>query len=175
MDVSDLTARARIRDAALRRFGADGFAATPVRRIAADAKVSAALVVHHFGSKQGLVEACDLYAMAFARNAHAHGKATDGGNAVLSYLARAMVERAQDTASMFDEMVVATEQMLASNNARPVEDPKLRAAVLVSLELGGFALRAHLSRYLGMDAVSQDGFERIGQLVNEMVTQGVFE
>jgi len=36
---SDLTARARIRDAALARFGADGVAATTVRAVAADAGV----------------------------------------------------------------------------------------------------------------------------------------
>lgn len=174
VDVSDLTARARIRDAALRRFGADGFAATPIRRIAADAKVSAGLLVHHFGSKQGLIEVCDAYAMEFARDTHARRQAAEGSNVVLSYLARAMVERPADTAAMFDEMVAATEQTLASL-ARPAADPKLRAAVLVSLELGGFALRAQLSRYLGVDPVSPDGFERIGELVNEIVTRGVFE
>ena len=48
---SDLTARARIRDAALARFGAEGIAGTSVRAVAADAGVSPALVLHHFGSK----------------------------------------------------------------------------------------------------------------------------
>ena len=49
----DLTARARVRDAAIARFGRDGFAAS-LRAIAADAGVTAGLVVHHFGSKDGL-------------------------------------------------------------------------------------------------------------------------
>src|SRR3712207_8086528 len=47
----DLTGRARIRDAAIRRFAVDGFG-TSVRAIAADAGVSPGLVIHHFGSKE---------------------------------------------------------------------------------------------------------------------------
>lgn len=63
-DRSDLTARARIRDAALARFGADGIAGASLRAIAADAGVSPALVVHHFGSKEGLRRACDEHVLA---------------------------------------------------------------------------------------------------------------
>jgi TetR/AcrR family transcriptional regulator, regulator of cefoperazone and chloramphenicol sensitivity len=49
----DLTAAARIRDAAIEQFGEHGFG-TGLRAIAEAAGVSAALVIHHFGSKQGL-------------------------------------------------------------------------------------------------------------------------
>src|SRR5690625_6728632 len=52
----DLHARARIRNAAVTRFGADGFGAG-LRAIAADAGVSPALIVHHFGSKSALRKA----------------------------------------------------------------------------------------------------------------------
>src|SRR5665647_3844195 len=56
----DLTARARIRDAAVGRFGRDGFGAS-IRTIAADADVSPGLVMHHFGSKDALRAECDAY------------------------------------------------------------------------------------------------------------------
>src|SRR5215218_9209360 len=56
---SDLTARARIRLAALRLFASQGFEATSTRAIAAEAGVSHALVRHHFGSKEGLRQAID--------------------------------------------------------------------------------------------------------------------
>ncbi|MFC4560462.1 TetR/AcrR family transcriptional regulator [Nocardiopsis mangrovi] len=56
---ADLTARARIRLAALRLFARQGFAATGMRAIAAEAGVSHALVRHHFGSKEGLRAAVD--------------------------------------------------------------------------------------------------------------------
>ena len=62
----DLTARARIRDAAVARFGRDGFG-VGVRAIAADAGVSAALVIHHFGSKDGLRAECDAFVLDAVR------------------------------------------------------------------------------------------------------------
>jgi TetR/AcrR family transcriptional regulator, regulator of cefoperazone and chloramphenicol sensitivity len=170
----DLTARARIRDAAVRRFADDGFAATTVRRIALDAKVSAGLVVHHFGSKQGLIEACDAYAIEFSQAAHERGEPLEGSGEVLGYLARSTVERAHSTAAMFDEMVTRTEQELEQTGARDSGDPKLRAAVIVSLELGGFAMRTHLARYLGVDPSSRQGFVRLGEAIAEVLTKGLY-
>src|SRR5687768_14523774 len=59
----DLTARARIRDAALHMFAERGTDKATIRDIARDAGVSAGLVRHHFGSKEALREACDAYAL----------------------------------------------------------------------------------------------------------------
>ena len=58
MRSADLTATARIRDAAIEQFGQHGFD-VGLRTIAEAAGVSAALVIHHFGSKDGLRKACD--------------------------------------------------------------------------------------------------------------------
>jgi len=55
---ADLTARARLRDAAIECFAAVGFDAS-VRTIADRAGVSAGLIRHHFGSKEALREECD--------------------------------------------------------------------------------------------------------------------
>ncbi|WP_237843337.1 TetR/AcrR family transcriptional regulator [Cellulosimicrobium cellulans] len=67
---SDLTTRARIRDAAIERFARDGFGAS-VRSVAADVGVSHALVVHHFGSKDGLRQVCDEHVLEQIRTAKA--------------------------------------------------------------------------------------------------------
>ncbi|MEP7368844.1 MAG: helix-turn-helix domain-containing protein, partial [Dermatophilaceae bacterium] len=58
----DLTARANIRNAALRLFADRGQDSVTVREIAAAAGVSPSLVVHHFGSKDGLRAAVDAHA-----------------------------------------------------------------------------------------------------------------
>ena len=60
MRSADLTAAARIRDAAIEQFGRHGFGVS-IRAIAEAAGVSAGLVIHHFGSKDGLRQACDAY------------------------------------------------------------------------------------------------------------------
>src|SRR5947207_8890126 len=53
----------RLRDAALELFGENGFAGTNVRDLAERAGVTAGLVKHHYGSKEGLREAVDRYVL----------------------------------------------------------------------------------------------------------------
>jgi AcrR family transcriptional regulator len=55
---SDLTAKARIRDAAIECFAEQGFDAS-FRTIAGRAGVSPGLITHHFGSKEALRAECD--------------------------------------------------------------------------------------------------------------------
>ena len=50
--------RSRLIAAALRSFGQQGFAAAPVRAIAAEAGTNVASIAYHFGSKAGLYRAC---------------------------------------------------------------------------------------------------------------------
>ena len=52
----DRTTRAVIRDEALALFAAEGPAGVSLRRVAAAAGVAPGLIVHHFGSKEGLLE-----------------------------------------------------------------------------------------------------------------------
>ncbi|EUA65317.1 bacterial regulatory s, tetR family protein [Mycobacteroides abscessus 1948] len=63
----DLTAAARIRDAAIKLWGEQGNGAS-VRAIADAAGVSPALVIHHYGSKDGLRQAVDDYLLAYIRS-----------------------------------------------------------------------------------------------------------
>lgn len=53
----ELTAEARIRRAALRLFAEGGYEPTTVRAIAEAAGVSPGLILHHYGSKEGLRDA----------------------------------------------------------------------------------------------------------------------
>src|SRR5687768_16547033 len=55
----DLTTKALIRDTAMRLFADHGVGATSLRAVAKAADVSPGLVVHHFGSKEGLCRAVD--------------------------------------------------------------------------------------------------------------------
>jgi TetR/AcrR family transcriptional regulator, regulator of cefoperazone and chloramphenicol sensitivity len=67
----DLTAEARIRNAALEGFARDGVAATTVRDVARAAKVSPGLVQHHFKTKEALEEAVNEYVVQVAVEASA--------------------------------------------------------------------------------------------------------
>ena len=68
---SDLTAKARIRNAALDLYADFGEDATSMRAVAEKAGVTVGLVVHHYSTKDGLREAVeqrivDLFADAIA-------------------------------------------------------------------------------------------------------------
>jgi AcrR family transcriptional regulator len=66
-DPEDLTARARIRDAAMQHFAEHGFERATIRGIAETAGVSSGLVRHHFGSKKALRDACDEWLLRTIR------------------------------------------------------------------------------------------------------------
>ncbi len=166
--VDDRTARARIRDAAIARFAADGVAATSVRAIAADAGVSPALVMHHFGTKDSLRVACDEHVAAIIRQAKSDAmaagpgldplaamRAMDGGVPVLRYLARTLVDGSPQVAHLVDEMVEDAvgymEEGVRTGVLRPSADHHGRAAVLTVWSLGALVLHEHVERLLGLD------------------------
>lgn len=162
----DRTTRARIRDAAIVGFAADGVRGTTVRAIAAAAGVSPGLVLHHFGSKDGLRVACDAHVAAEIRRRK--GEALVGGPGpallgglggdesgapLLGYLASALTDGSPHVAELIDELVADAEVSLAlaveTGVARPSDHPGERAAVLTLWSLGALVLREHVTRVLG--------------------------
>ena len=101
----DLTARARIRDAALAELGERGFRGATFRSIAQRAGVSVGLVQHHFGTKDQLRQACDEAVMGLVRRkVEASGDGTIGDRQVVDgllssapllqrYVSRALADR----------------------------------------------------------------------------------
>jgi AcrR family transcriptional regulator len=185
----DLTARARIRDAAMELFAAHGVRGTTIRGVAEAAGVSPGLVQHHFGSKQGLREACDDHVMESIRRLKT--ETLDGGMAdpgVLStvvrasvplrrYLARALVDGSSGAARLFDESVEFTKEMLESpppGVLKPrTSDLHAYAVAMTSMSFGVVALHEHLSRALGADTLSVEGYPRLAKALIEVFTQDI--
>lgn len=174
----DLTARARIRNAALRHFADCGFDRATIRDIARAAGVSPGLVRHHFGSKDELRKACDAYALD-ALHAYVERAMTDEGlndpkliaeardplHPYQQYLARALIDGSEAAVQIFDEMVAMTEQILRQIDTQrpdpPAADLRARAAVTLAMALGIPAFRAHISRSIGTDILSPEGGPRV--------------
>ena len=172
----DLTARARIRDAALRLFAERGTEKATIRDIARAAGVSGGLVRHHFGSKEALRHACDSYAldriMRIKEQALLEGQLANLAFMsaahptillIYRYFARSMVDGSPAAASMFEEMVELAEQWLAHHNPGQTTDPRGYAAVLIAMETGMLAMQAQLSRALGVDILSPEGHLRMSR------------
>lgn len=196
---SDLTARAQIRDRALELFAAHGADAVSIRAIAAAAGVSPALVLHHFGSKQGLREAVDAHvarifeemlALISAEPSQlAEGQAAGSfaelmlthlpaDSPVPAFLRRLLLDgdaAGRDLFLRWYRLTVALdEQLTAAGIMRPSDDPPVRAAFLLVNDLAVILLRDHLADVLGVDPLSPDGMSRWATDVVAAYTLGVF-
>ncbi|MEO3782343.1 TetR family transcriptional regulator [Actinocorallia sp. B10E7] len=173
----DLTARARIRDAALLEFAEHGVKGATIRGIAKAAGVSPGLVQHHFGTKEELREACDAYALETIRGIKRQGlgeemgdpeflsAAVEVGLPIQRYMARALVDGSPAATRLFDDAVAFSEELLGSGapgvNAPNTSDPHAYAAVLTGMSFGLMVLHEHLSRTLGVDTFSREGYRRL--------------
>ncbi|MEU9024669.1 TetR family transcriptional regulator [Actinomadura sp. NPDC048394] len=180
----DLTARARIRDAALEMFAEHGMKGATFRGIAEAAGVSVGLVQHHFGSKQELREACDAYALDTIHRLSAEkidgigdpgflAKAMRIDLPVRRYLARALVDGSPAAARVFDDLVDTTETYFASDlppgvNAPATTDVHAYSAALVAMTIGMEVLHEHLSRVLGVDTFTPEGSLRLRRALFEI-------
>ncbi|WP_433873720.1 TetR/AcrR family transcriptional regulator [Saccharopolyspora sp. CA-218241] len=168
----DLTARARIRDAALRLFGEQGFDRATIRSIADAAGVSSGLVRHHFGSKEALRDECDAYlARALVRlndQVRAHMSTSETNYLAVavsvfapyrSYIARTLVEGR--VAPLFDTLTDLGAERLAELDEKRADPPEVsrdaRATVAAAMSLSVSVLYEHVSRRLGVDVFSAEG------------------
>ena len=179
--VEDLTARARIRDAAIKLFGERGIEGASIRDIAAEAGVSSGLVRHHFGSKEALRETCDKYAkermVQIGSELTRDGDLTGLDPLVLHplafplqlYLVRSMMDGSETATALFLEGVEAVEEWTTSFGIDP-KDRRGYAAALAAIKLSVFVFREQVSKALGEDITTPAGYNRIGQALMEVFT-----
>jgi AcrR family transcriptional regulator len=152
----DLTAAARIRDAAIEQFGEQGFG-VGLRSIAEAAGVSAALVIHHFGSKDGLRKACDDYVAEEIRSDKSEAmRAKEPGTwfaqlaeiesyaPMMAYLVRSMQSGGNLAEMLWGRMIDDAESYLEegvrAGTLKPSRDPRSRARYLAITGGGGFLM-----------------------------------
>jgi AcrR family transcriptional regulator len=197
----DLTARATIRNAALRLFGDRGPDAVTVREIATQAGVSAALVVHHFGSKEGLRAEVDAFAAkAFdailealpeedlaelltggagaGSLAEAFARGFPPGSPLPGYLRRLLLTNDPAAAALFGRWFATSRRLLDAmvemGVARPSEDPDVRAAFLLVNDLALILLRNQIAGAIGADPLTPAGIERWAREATVVYAEGVF-
>lgn len=176
---SDITARGRIVGAAMELFAAEGFRATTLRAIGERAGVSAALVVHHFGGKDGLRRECDDRVTRFVTE-KASGDRVDvlsaAANQFGPYLARMLSEAGPYTDALFEKLLSAArdaiDQGVNGGSMRQPADVEAQAVTLVILGLAPFFLAHQLGRWAGGDL--RDGIDRIAGPMNEIYTRGLW-
>jgi AcrR family transcriptional regulator len=197
----DLTARATIRNAALRLFADRGPDAVTVREIAKQAGVSPALVLHHFGSKDGLRAEVDAFAaQAFdavfevlptdelvellagegstGSLAEAFVRGFPPGSPLPAYLARLFLTNDPAGAALFARFYGATRRLLdvmvEMGAARPSDDPDVRAAFFLVNDLALILLRNPIAAAIGADPMTVDGINRWAREASAIYAEGAF-
>jgi AcrR family transcriptional regulator len=188
--VNDRTAVARIRDAAIEQYGQHGFN-VGLRTIAEAAGVSAALVIHHFGSKEGLRKACDDYiaeeihdsktesiqstdpATWFAQMAEIESYAP-----MMAYLVRSMQSGGELAKLLWRRMIDNVEEYMEegvrAGTVKPSRDPRARAKYLGLAGGGGFLLYLQMhDNPTDLRAVLRDYGEEMVLPALEIYTEGL--
>jgi AcrR family transcriptional regulator len=126
----DLTAKARIRNAALELFAQRGHGATSLRTVASAAGVTVGLIVHHYGTKEARREAVELaivdrFADAIA-SAPTEGSASEvvadrdravaemleASPAIVDYLRRALLDGGHERRDLVSRLTELTAQQV---------------------------------------------------------------
>lgn len=167
-------ARERIVAAATDLFGRHGVKGTSIKAIALQAGVSPALVIHHFGSKDGLRAACDRHLVEQIRATKTSAMTgspafylprtlaeMDESRPMLRYLARVLVDRSTAVDELVDEIV--DDAVDYTRHAEdegwivPSRDRRARIVVLTLWSLGALVLHEQLDRLLGVDLLDEGG------------------
>ena len=175
-----------IRRVALELFAEQGVDAVSVRGIAATAGVSPALVIHHFGSKEGLRVACDAATLSTVREAMSRlvSMATEAGapstssevlaqlateqtRSALAYLVRAVVDGGEAGDALIDEVVSVARAGLSDPVdeawGRGVDDVEMTAVLLTLYDLAPLLMARHVERITGSDPYTPQGFARVAR------------
>ncbi len=179
-------------------FAEHGPDAVTLRQIATAAGVSPALVVHHFGGKDGLRAAVDEYAGGVfddllatgaeqgttLRAGHGESIATAIGRALPpdsplpGYLRRLLLSGDPVGVRLFRTWHAATVRLLTTLDNQDLlaahQDTALRAAVLLANDLAMILLRAPIRDVLGIDPLGPDGLRRWAEDVSTLYATGLW-
>jgi TetR/AcrR family transcriptional regulator, regulator of cefoperazone and chloramphenicol sensitivity len=188
--VDDRTGIARIRDAAIEQFGQHGFN-VGLRTIAEEAGVSPALVIHHFGSKEGLRKACDDWITEEIRVADTEAlKSMDPAvwfaelgqiesyAPMTAYLLRSMQSGGELATGLWRRLIDNSkeylEEAVQAGTIRPSRFPEGRAKLLALM--GGGSLLLYLQMHddpSDLAAVLRDYADEIMLPTLELYTEGL--
>lgn len=196
-NLDELTAEARIRRAALRLFAQRGYDATSLRAIARAAGTSPALIIHHFGSKEGLRDAvnADVIATIDAgvqaymppdepaerpyEAPEASFREVFGGQPELgAYIRRLFFDGDETAVAVLLQFMVISRRLSAAFEQRgwmrEAADQEMRDLQLIILELGPVLFSPLLVAYFEQPPLSPELHHRWVASEFDMLMDGIF-
>lgn len=180
--------KSRILEAAIALFAAHGYAGASVREIAARAGVTGGLIVHHFGTKSALRDACDRVVVDALVTSKGRLDAArlagmlagqDDAPAHMDYLRRMVMERSERADAVFDQVLDATRTLIADQQragvVRADVDADATAAALAVYGLAPLLLPRQLARAFGATELDEATLASAASAVHEVLTRGLYE
>ena len=116
--------------------------------------MSPGLVIHYFGSMEGLRRACDDHIADSIR------RYKESAIAATAYLANVLGDDSPAVEVLVDHIVADAEAYfelgVETGMIKPADDPRRRAAVIALWSLGALVLHRHAERLLGVDLTADD-------------------
>lgn len=144
-----------------------GIEGATIREIAQAAGVSSGLLRHHFGSKEGLRDACDEYALNVLTGIGKRfadlmiiDRVTPEVLQMQRYLVRSMMDGSSAGNALFDRMIEYGEEFLQAADLK-LKDPRGYIAVISVMKMSLYTMREQLSRTLGQDVGTPEGWNRV--------------
>jgi TetR/AcrR family transcriptional regulator, regulator of cefoperazone and chloramphenicol sensitivity len=192
----DLTARSRIRGAAFTLVAERGVTGTSVREVARRAGVSPGLVLHHFGSREGLLDAVAAWVHGHLQEAT---RDSDTGRdpveahrirqarfdrmvaevpSLGGYVRRMLLDGTPEGLEWFRQAVDQSAGEIAARErvgkARRSADVRAEAAVLIVLGFAPVLLRPLIEHALGIDLADPRARARWRRMESELLTSALY-
>lgn len=189
------SSRETIVNTAIRLFGERGIEATSLREVAKASDVSPALLVHHFGGKDGLVAAVDEAAVAAFSAAYSPEASADDEDllrrrarqtaqvmrerpALCAYIGRALVERTPGAARLFRLLVEGgrreVERLADQGALRADADPLWATLQHFFLVWAPLSFMPLLVETLDGPLLDEDQFDRWVEANVELLQEGIY-
>lgn len=186
---SDLTASARIRDAAISVFGRHGFEAASIREIAHEAGVSPALVIHHYGSKEKLREHCDDFLISEGLLINVDMDDTAQVSDLIRsypphhpwmvYVSRIILDGGPAGAALWDRFQAEAAAVLETRRyqigLREGVDETAANAAATAVGLIPLVFQSHLARSLGADQLDGEAYQRLMVTLMDLLMNGLYD
>jgi TetR/AcrR family transcriptional regulator, regulator of cefoperazone and chloramphenicol sensitivity len=177
---SAIDSKDRLIEVATKVFGREGFAGTSLRMIAIEAGVSAALLVHHFGSKQHLVEQTisqtlgewmrekdELSKLSISDALAEWPVLADKGQVKLAFFKQVMLAGGKPAQILLERMhQEAKDRILQfgeSGKMRKLEDPDTAALLIAIYGLAPLLMSDSIKKILGGDITDKDVSEKLAR------------
>lgn len=185
------SSREQLIDIAVEAFAANGFAATSLRGIAAKAEVSPALLIHHFGSREQLIDACitkslgtwvsqkqGLGEVPFSEALATWQQSLDQNRSKLLFFRQVLIAGGDPAIRLLELMSREARQLIdqqqADGKVRDLNDPDAVALLMTLHGLAPLLLMDQVNQLLGGDFMTGDLSARFAGANLEIYQRGIY-